>query len=145
MVKFDFSKVEEVEDFVSVPDGDYACRVAEVRERKGEDGVDRWSIRLEVDDGPFAGRTAAWDNLNWSEKGVRRVKMILGRLGFPVQGEIDVNPEDLIGRRAIVTIQAQEYQDQQTGRRIVRSQVPYMGYQEVQPAPEIARDEEMPF
>lgn len=142
-MKYDFSKVEEVADFVSVPNGTYPCRVAEVRERLGEDGSERWSLRLEVEDGPFAGRTAAWDNLAWTEKGVRRVKLVLDRLGFPVQGELDLRPEDLVGRRAVVTVFAQEYVDPTTGARRIRSRVPFAGYQAPEPA--AAKAEDLPF
>lgn len=139
-MKYDFSKVENVEDFVAVPDGCYVCRVAEVRERIGDDGVQRWSVRWEVEDGPFAGRTAAWDNLSWSEKGVRRVKAILERLGYSVQGILELDPIDLIGRRAAVTVFAQEYQDPLTGRKTIRSKVPFLGYQAVESAPQVADD-----
>lgn len=128
-MKFDFSKVEEIEDFISVPNGSYPCRIAEVRERTGDDGTARWSLRWEVEDGPFAGRTAAWDNLSWSEKGVRRVKLVLDKLGFAVQGELEIEPGLLVGKRAIVTVFAQEYQDPVTQRRVMRTRVPFAGYQ----------------
>jgi len=144
MVRYDFSKVEEVADFVSVPNGTYPCRVAEVRERLGEDGTERWSLRWEVEDGPFAGRTAAWDNLAWSEKGVRRVKLVLERLGFPVQGELDLRADELVGRRALVTIFAQEYVDRATGSRRIRSRVPFAGYQAADPAA-AGKADDLPF
>ena len=57
-MRFDFSQVQDVESFVSIPEGSYPCRVAEVREGLARDGSVRWSLRLEVLDGEYAGRTA---------------------------------------------------------------------------------------
>ena len=57
-MRFDFSQIEDVESFVSIPEGTYLCRVAEVRAGVTRDGSVRWSLRLEVAEGEYAGRTA---------------------------------------------------------------------------------------
>ena len=137
-MRYDFSRVEDVEDFVAVPDGTYLCRVAEVRERKARDGSERWSLRWVVEDGPFAGRTAAWDNLTWSERGIRRVKFVLAKLGVAVDGVVEVDPQSLGGRLARLTVVAEEFVNPATGARQVRSRVPFAGYVSVDgptPAP----------
>jgi len=127
-MEYDFRAVPDVEDFAAVPNGTYRCRIAEVRRKTARDGSDRWSVRWVVDDGPFAGRTAAWDNLTWSERGIRRVKMILGRLGLPVDGVLDLEPEGLVGRVASVTVFAEEFVHPATGARQIRCRVPFAGY-----------------
>ena len=76
---YDFSQVEDTQSFVSIPEGAYECRIAEVREGLSRDGSVRWSFRLEVLRGEYAGRTAGWDALTWSERGISRVKRA-GRL-----------------------------------------------------------------
>ena len=81
-MRFDFSQIQDVESFVSVPPGTYRCRVADVREGTSRDGSVRWSFRLEVADGEFAGRTGAWDSVTWSERGVHRVQHALAAMGF---------------------------------------------------------------
>ena len=58
-MRFDFSSVGDIDSFVSVPAGVYACRVAEARSGQSKDGSERWSFRLEVDEGEYAGRTAS--------------------------------------------------------------------------------------
>ena len=125
---FDFRSVDDIDSFVSVPQGIHACRVAEVREGRARDGSIRWSIRLEVLDGEWAGRTAAWDSLTWSERGVHRVKKVLEALGVDVRGELDIEPADLIGLRARVQVEPEEREDPLSGRRQVRMRVPYLGY-----------------
>lgn len=127
-MRFDFSSVDDVDSFVSVPEGLHRCRVGEVREGRARDGSVRWSFRLEVIDGDYAGRTAAWDSITWSERGVYRVKKLLEALGIDVRGEVEVQPNDLVGLSALVKVEPEEREDPLTGRRQVRMRVPYQGY-----------------
>lgn len=128
-MRFDFSQIQDVESFVSVPPGTYRCRVAEVREGTARDGSVRWSYRLEVADGEFAGRTAAWDSVTWSERGVHRVRLALAAMGFDTTGVVDLRAHDLVGNEVTVTVQPEEREDPVTGRRQVRLRVPYAGYE----------------
>jgi|SRR5690349_11645197 len=125
---YDFSQVQDTQSFVSIPEGVYDCRIAEVREGLARDGSVRWSFRLEVLRGEYAGRTGGWDALTWSERGIPRVKRTLEVLGMDVRGEVDLEPNDLIGLAARVTFQAEEREDPMTGKRTLRLRVPYAGY-----------------
>lgn len=127
-MNIDFSAVDDVESFVSVPEGIYLCRVAEVREGLARDGSTRWALRLEVVDGQYAGRTAGWDGLTWSERGLRRVKHVLDRLGFNVSGRLEIGYQDLVGRVARVQFTVEEREDPITGVKQMRLRVPYLGY-----------------
>jgi hypothetical protein len=127
-MRIDFSRVEDVEAFASVPEGAYRVKVAEVRTSTTRDGDPLWGLRLEVVDGLYAGRIAAWDNLAWSERGLRRVKHVLEHFGFDVSGDLELAPEDLDGLEALVQVQHEEREDPITGTRQVRSSVPYLGY-----------------
>lgn len=124
----DFSTVEDVETFVSIPEGVYLCRVTDVRDGVSRDGSTRWALRLEVVDGDYAGRTAGWDGITWSEKGLRRVKHVLDKLGFDVTGRLEVHKNDLMNRRARVQFTLEEREDPLTGIKQVRLRVPYLGY-----------------
>ena len=125
---FDFRQVQDIDSFVSIPEGVYVCRVAEVREGLARDSSVRWSFRLEVAEGEYAGRTAGWDSLTWSERGIRRVKRVLEVLGLDVSGEVEVQPNDLIGLEARIVFQTEEREDPFSGRRTLRLRVPYAGY-----------------
>jgi hypothetical protein len=125
---YDFSQVQDTQSFISIPEGVYDCRIAEVREGLARDGSVRWSFRLEVLRGEYAGRTGGWDALTWSERGIPRVKRTLAIFGMDVSGEIDLEPNDLIGLAARVTFQSEEREDALSGKRTLRLRVPYAGY-----------------
>ncbi len=128
-VQIDFSHVEDAESFVSIPEGRYRVRIAEVREGETKNGHLRWALRLEVSDGEFAGRTAAWDGLVWSERGLVRVKHVLSVLGFDTSGELEVQSSQLLGREAEVDLFVEEWEDPHTRRRTERLAVPFLGYE----------------
>jgi hypothetical protein len=127
-MRYDFRSVDDVESFVSVPEGVYRCRIAEVRERSARDGSVRWSFRLEVVDGEWAGRTAAWDSVTWSERGIFRVKKVLEALNLDVSGELELEPADLVNLQARVKVVPEEREDAISGRRQISNRVPYLGY-----------------
>ncbi len=127
-MRFDFSQIQDVQSFVSIPEGIYVCRVAEVRDGLTRDGSVRWSLRLEVAEGEYAGRTAGWDGLTWSDRGIVRVKRVLDLLGFDVRGEVEVEPEHLVGSRARVEFRSEQWNDPVSGRQVLRLSVPYAGY-----------------
>ncbi len=127
----DFSAIEDIESFVSIPEGTYTCRITEVREGTTREGSLRWALRLEVADGDYAGRTAAWDGLVWSERGLPRIKRILQRFGFDVSGTLEISPSDLQGRKVRVQLTTEEREDPNTGQRTARLRVPYLGYESV--------------
>ncbi len=130
---YDFSMVEDKESWVVVPEGVYVCRVAEVRPGQARDGSERWRMRLEVAEGEWAGRTAAWDSITWSERGIHRVKRVLQALGFDVRGEVELAPEDLVGRYARVVLEPEQWEDPVTGKTQLRLAVPYLGYSPASP------------
>lgn len=140
-IHVDFSQVETVDSYVTIPEGRYLCRVAEVREGETRKGALRWAMRLEVADGDLAGRTAAWDGLVWSDKGLARVKHVLGAMGFDVSGALDLQSQELLGCMVFVEFFIEEWADPNSDRRTERLSVPYLGYE---PAPGEA-DEDSPF
>mgnify|MGYP001203309291 FL=1 len=127
-MRYDFSEVEDLESFVSVPEGEHLCRVAEVREGATRDGSTRWSMRLEVVEGEYIGRTAGWDSLTWSERAAHRVKHVLSAFGFDTGGALELTPQELLGCEAHVVFREEEWEDPQSGRRQVRLSVPFLGY-----------------
>lgn len=133
---------EDIEDYVSIPAGEYVCRIAEVREGLTRDGSPRWGMRLEVAEGDYAGRTAGWDGLNWTERGLRRTKYVLDRLGIDTSGVVRLEPKNLVGLMIRATFQVEEREDPLTGHRLVSLSVPYVGYEawEGEPASEPAAE-----
>lgn len=126
-MRIDWSVVDEAEDVRTVPVGAYDVRIAEVREGQTRDGSARWGLRLEVVQGDFAGKLAAWDSLIWSERGKPRAKRVLTALGLPVEGEVDLEPGALQGRRGRVEVIVEEY-ERANGILARRMAVPYNGW-----------------
>jgi len=127
-MRYDFSEVEDIESFVSVPEGEHLCRVGEVREGTSRDDSPRWSLRLEVVGGDLSGRTAGWDSITWSARAVHRAKHVLDAMGFETDGPLELTSGELLGREAYVTFREEEWEDPQTGRRQARLSVPFIGY-----------------
>lgn len=127
-MQIDFTELPEVEDLCSVPPGDYHCTVAEVRESTSPAGHTRWGLRWEVTQGEWRGRTACWDSLHFSERGLARARFVLRVLGFAADGPLDLQPDDLVGRAALVTVTPEVREDPVQGTKRKMNRVPFTGY-----------------
>lgn len=123
-------------NFVTIPAGTYRCVVGEVRPGTTRAGDERWSLLLRVAEGPHIGSQAAWDSLVFSTRGRARARMVFAAFGLPSTGKVQVEPKDLEGRVAMVTVRPATYQSPD-GTSITRNEVPYDGYAAV-PVPEKA-------
>ena len=133
-MRVNFQDVPDDNDNLTVPVGVYDVKVVSVYPGHTRDGNERWGLRLEVLDGEFAGKLAAWDGLVWSERGMPRIKSVLEVLGFDVQGELEVEPDDLEGRKARVEVVIEEYESA-TGVLKRGMAVPYGGWAVLDGAP----------
>ena len=131
-MQIDFNEVPEVEDLCSVPEGQHLCTIAEVRESTSPAGHVRWGLRWEVTSGEWSGRTACWDSLHFSERGLARARFVLRVLGFAADGSLQLDAKELLGRRAVVTVSPEEREDPLTGVKRRAHRVPFTGYS---PAP----------
>ncbi|MFO1054274.1 MAG: hypothetical protein U1F36_18805 [Planctomycetota bacterium] len=127
-MEIDFDHKDNLSDYVTVPAGTYLCRVTEVVPGTTRNGHARWGIKLVVAEGEYVGRQAAWDGLVFSEKGTARVRRVLAALGLAGAGRVRVEPDDLVGRHAFVTVKPEEFRDPVTQHVVRRNQVPYDGY-----------------
>ncbi len=134
-MEIDFDAMDNVSDYVTVPAGTYLCRIAEVIPGTTRNGHERWGLRLIVAEGEFVGRQAAWDGLVFSDRGTMRARRVMAALGLPTQGRVQVEPQDLVGRQAFVTVGPRNYRDPNTDHVMRRNEVPYDGYQACDAAP----------
>jgi single-stranded DNA-binding protein len=65
------------------------------------------------------------------------VKLICSRLGLNVAGELDLTPALIKGRSCYVTVETEEYEDQE-GNPKKRNVVPFAGYDRADAAPQAA-------
>jgi hypothetical protein len=136
MPKIDFNNVDDVQDFSPLPAGKYLCRLAEVEESSTQYGDDMWKLRFAVESGPHRGRYI-FDNMVFSDAALKRVKLICSRLGLNVSGELDLTPALIKGRTCYVTVDIEEYEDQE-GNAKKRNAVPFAGYDRADASPAAA-------
>jgi hypothetical protein len=155
-VELDFTETDELRDFVTVPEGTYLCRVEMVQPGTTRNGHPRWGLRLVVAEGDFVGRQAAWDGLVFTDRGLPRARQVLSALGIPCTGRVEIEPSDLVGRTALVSVRPQETEDPMSGQRVRRNEVPYDGYRaasgpapehvsRTSAAPELGAQDDLPF
>lgn len=127
MPRIDFSTVEDAKDFTPLPEGEYLCRVDNVKEALTGAGDEMWKLRMAVVEGEHKGRYI-FDNLVFSEKALKRAKFVCRCLGIDVSGEVDLTPDMIVGKQANVRVELEEYQDDE-GREKKRNRVPFAGYE----------------
>ena len=127
MPKIDFGHVDDVQDFSPIPAGKYLCRLSGIEEASTQHGDEMWKLRFEVIKGPSAGRLI-FDNLVFSEAALKRAKLICSRLWLDVSKELNLTPELIKGRVALLTVDIEPYEDAE-GRTKQRNVVPFAGYE----------------
>ena len=133
MPKRDWDKVPDSESWI-VPAGEYLCEVTDVETSQTQYGDEMWSLKLTVKQGEFAGKWF-FDRLIFSEKGVSRVKLVCGKFGIELKGQMDLEPEHLLNRCALVTTDIDTYEHMESGQMRKRNNVPFDGYRRAADGP----------
>lgn len=140
-ISFDPTGVQEAQGFAPAPAGKYLARIIDVTtDGQTQDGYSRWGLRYEFaaqvrpdgvvtirDDGKNWAGHGCWDNLVFSDKAAGRVKLVLGRLGLDMSRKIDLTPQVLLGRWAILEVGVEEYTHEGKSRR--KNAVAFAGYE----------------
>lgn len=140
-MKINFDEIPDQTGLIA--DGEYDCQVIEAIEKTSKAGNDYWNLKLQITgDTPFSGWTV-YDSLFFSsEKALQRAKLVLSSLGIATKGEVDLKPEELIGRKAVVTVYTEEYEDYQTSEMRKKNGVPFAGYKKAGTATDKAKTDE---
>jgi hypothetical protein len=116
MPKIDFNKIDDVVDFSPLPPGKYMCKLADIEEASTQGGDEMWNLKFQVIDGEHTGRYV-FDRLVFSQAALKRVKLVCSRLGINVDGELDLTPQMLAGRTCLLSIQNEEYEDNEGNKK----------------------------
>jgi hypothetical protein len=131
-MKINFGQVEDAKDITKLkPEGDYVCKITKVKESSGaESGNIMWTVWWQIQQGDYENQYI-FDHLFFTEGGLKRMKLVLARLGFNVEGELEVDPDMLIGKYALVTI---DHKKQEKGKNAGKmgENVPFHGIQAVE-------------
>lgn len=123
------SDSKTVHSYVTVPEGVYKVRIAEVRPGTTRAGDERWSLRLVVAEGEHAGKQAAWDSLVFSTRGHARARLVFLAFNCVPANFPTFQPADLEGLEAWAEIRRAEYTTP-NGAIVARNEVPYDGYRD---------------
>jgi hypothetical protein len=141
MPKIDFSTIEDAKSFTPVSEGTYHCEIASVEQTTTGKGNEMWKLKLKILEGEHAGRHL-FDNIVFTPAAMKRIKLVCSRLGLDTSGELDLTPAMIRGKQALVTVQIEEYVDDE-GQERSRNKIPFGGYETAQAAG--AEDDDAPF
>ncbi len=132
MPEYDFSKVDDARDFSPLPPGDYPCRLAAIDpNERTKAGDEMWKLRFVVKEGDYRGRLI-FDRISFGEAALPRVKLLCSALGLDVAGKVDLEPELLIDREVLVTVENQSYFDRREGKEKKSNKVVFAGYSSIE-------------
>lgn len=138
----DLTEVSEEPVSTLIAPGTYSVIVTDAEERTASTGTEGIGLDLEIVEGSDKGR-GLWDTCWVTEKAMWRVKKMLVALQFPVpEGEFDLDPSQLIGRKMFVVVDHEEY-DGKTRARVV-DMLPDAGFDPLQ-MPQKPADDGVPF
>ena len=132
VIKGGWDAVPDAGNFQVLPHGLYRARCTkseEVQSNKGE----QFRFTMTVLTPPYQG-VDILDSVTFSEKGISRVKLVYGRMGFGTKGtqNVDLKASDLVGKEAIIEVYPEEGDpekiDPKTGRPYLRNVIPFAGY-----------------
>jgi uncharacterized protein DUF669 len=126
-MKAAWDDIPDADDFSPIPDGEYLMKVAEAEEKQSKNGNPMWKLVLEIVNGQFKGRRV-WDNITWSGEGMKRVKLVLSRLGLDLKGDMEVATTDIVGRSAWVTVTQESFWSEKHEKEMKTNKPTFAGY-----------------
>ncbi len=129
MPKVNFPNVDSISEYAPLPDGEYLCTLSEVEMDFTRAGDEMWRLRWQVKGGEHDGRLL-FDNMVFSPRALPRAKLICASCGLDVSAEVDLKPEMLLDRSAMITTRVEEYKDDH-GVSKARNVIPWDGYRDV--------------
>jgi hypothetical protein len=125
-MKIDFTGVEGQKAFEPIPSGKYVVEVADYREGVASESAKNpgaptisWQLTVES---ALNGDTViehrgkeinvegrvVWENMTLVQNSFWRLKAFLEACGFDVSGEVDFDPDDVVGSRLVVKVGIQQ-------------------------------------
>lgn len=93
-----------------VPEGEYLVLVDGAEQRTSQQGTPGMNLTLKILGGEFDGRKV-WDDLWITQAALPYVLHRMQCLGTPIpQGDFELEPRALIGRKAKITVKHKDYQ-----------------------------------
>lgn len=104
MPSIDFSNVKGLDP---IPQGSYTAEIVHAEAGVSQSGNPKIELRYKVVGGDYDGRLV-FDSLSFHPDALWRTKLNLTALGFPKDFSGDIEPSDLIGRQAVLSVTIEE-------------------------------------
>jgi Protein of unknown function (DUF669) len=115
MIRVDFTDVKD-NQFEPLPEGTYSAEVLEVEQKMGKSSNKPYlNWQFKIDGGEHDGRRAFYMT-SLSEKALWKLKQVLKNLGLDVDGQLDLDPADLVGLPCVIKIEHEEYEGEMRDR-----------------------------
>lgn len=125
----EFSKIDDAGERTLVPDGVYTAVVDDIEETRTRAGDDMWRVALRIAGGEnngTSGNRRIYDNWVFSERALRRLKLISQRFGIDVSEDREITPRDFLGKE--IQIEVRTRRRAYDGASQYENFVPYAGY-----------------
>lgn len=128
---FDFSNVPDAPDYEPLPEGQYHIVVTDIENSRSKAGNPLWKWQMTVLAGPYRGRHLS-DQATFTEKGLMRVKYVLGHLAdVDASGNVELAKalKQFVGKQAIASVVIEEQQGMTDPTKTYRvNRVEFRGY-----------------
>jgi hypothetical protein len=147
-MKVNWDSIEEGSAHEPLPPGEYTVVVTDVSPKQAKSGDEYWRLELSVIAGKHSGAIIT-DSIFFTDKGWKRVKLVCSRLGVDTTGEKDFTTQDLIGKKAVVTVTIEEREYQ--GKKYKDNKIPFAGYEKYsvplgdKTTDEVFKGDDLPF
>ncbi|MFA5349117.1 MAG: DUF669 domain-containing protein [Candidatus Paceibacterota bacterium] len=138
-MRFDVGHVDDSKkQFELIPSGEYLSEILEVKMMYTKDkGLPMWNLKCRIADGDYEGRyfwdmwVFANDPKDTSQDLMRvRTKLNFKALGYDMSKPQDIEPDDLVGKKAMVTLKQSSYK--KDGEKIEKNQVAFDGWKRLE-------------
>lgn len=110
-MKINFTNVKTYgTDFEPLEDGNYNARITKIESRESQAGSTYLQFEFTITDAVAKGRKV-WDNYSLNEKALWKIAGLLSALGYEVDGELEFDPGELMGRELNITVGTEDYKD----------------------------------
>ena len=143
-MKMDYGHIDDsVKTFELIPAGEYKAEIIGVDEKYTKSsGLPLWNIKAKIIEGDYEDRlfwdmwTFGPDMKDSSQDKLRiRTKLNFKALGYDMSKPVDIDAEDIIGKKALVTLKQSSYK--KDGEVIPKNQVPFDGWKRLEGAEDI--------
>jgi hypothetical protein len=99
----------DVESYTKCEEGEHVVKLVAVEEKVSSNGNDMLSMKYEVVSKGASQGATLYDNFTLTEKALWKLKAYLSCIGLKAEGRIQIDLDNLVGKRCIAVVEHEEY------------------------------------